>query len=281
MLGAILGDIIGSPYEFDGVQVEEREFPLFKNESDFTDDTVMTLAIAEALMEGEEDKEKTRKLFISKMRKFGRYYPNAGYGAMFMDWLCREDDEPYNSFGNGSAMRVSPVGWMFDTLEKVEEFAELSAEVTHNHPEGIKGAKAVAGSIFLARTGASRYDIKKYVEQNYGYDLSRTVEEIRMYPQNSASCQVTVPAAIIAFLESEGFEGAVRKAVSMGGDTDTLGAITGSIAEAYYSVGDNLKKEAFKRLPLDLMNVMERWHKIMMQKKMDRLFYNAESDMQK
>ena len=150
MLGAILGDIIGSPYEYLKEPVEEREFQLFREDSEFTDDTVMTLAIADALMEGEEDREKTRELFISKMRKLGRFYPNAGYGTMFMEWLCRQDDEPNNSFGNGCAMRVSPVAWVFDSLKKVEDFAQLSAEVTHNHPEGIKGAKAIAAAIYIS-----------------------------------------------------------------------------------------------------------------------------------
>ncbi|MBQ4340287.1 MAG: ADP-ribosylglycohydrolase family protein [Firmicutes bacterium] len=274
MLGAILGDIIGSPYEFSREPIEEREFPLFREDSDFTDDTVMTLAIADALMEGEEDKEKTRALFISKMRKLGRFYANAGYGEMFMQWLCRQDDEPYNSFGNGSAMRVSPVAWMFDNLDKVEEFAELSAEVTHNHPEGIKGAKAVAAAIYMARTGSSRFEIKKYIETKYGYDLDRTIEDIRAYPQVSASCQITVPQAIIAFLESEDMESAIRKAVSLGGDTDTLAAITGSIAEAYYSVSDSYKKEIFKRIPSDLMPILERWQALMRKKKTQRMYYD-------
>lgn len=274
MLGAILGDIIGSPYEYLKEPVEEREFPLFREDSDFTDDTVMTLAIADALMEGEEDREKTRALFITKMRKLGRFYANAGYGEKFMEWLCRQDEEPCNSFGNGSAMRVSPVAWMFDSLEKVEEFAELSAEVTHNHPEGIKGAKAVAAAIFMARTGSGRYEIKEYIETRYGYDLSRTIEEIRAYPQVSSSCQITVPEAITAFLESEDFESAVRKAVSLGGDTDTLAAIAGSIAEAYYSIGENYKKEVFKRLPADLMDIVNRWQVLMRQKKTQRMYYD-------
>ncbi|MDO4481697.1 MAG: ADP-ribosylglycohydrolase family protein [Bacillota bacterium] len=274
MLGAILGDIIGSPYEYLREPVEETEFPLFREDSDFTDDTVMTLAVADALMDGEEDREKTRKLFISRMRKFGRFYANAGYGERFMEWLCREDEEPYNSFGNGSAMRVSPVAWMFDSLEKVEEFAELSAEVTHSHPEGIKGAKAVAAAIFMARTGSGRHEIKEYIEKKYGYDLSRTIEEIRAYPQVSSSCQITVPEAIIAFLESDDFESAVRKAVSLGGDTDTLAAMAGSIAEAYYSIGDNLKNEAFKRLPADLMVIVSRWHEVMKKKKIQRMYYD-------
>ncbi|GEM_PF-3313511 len=276
MLGAIIGNIIGSPYEFDGVKVEEREFPLFKDESDFTDDTVMALAIAEALLEGGEqnDRKKLRALVIEKMRKLGRYYANAGYGDLFMEWLCKEEDEPYGSYGSGAAMRVAPVAWMYEDLETVEEIAELTASVTHNHPEGIKGAKAVAAAIFMARTGSSRYDIKKYVEEKYGYNLSRELSELQREGKNSSDSEVVVPGALIAFLESEDFESAVRKAVSIGGNTDTLGAVAGAVAEAYYSLGDSIKKEAFKRLPANLMKIMDEWHVRMNKKKTEKMYYD-------
>ena len=263
MLGAIAGDMVGSPYEYCGELIEENEFPLFSFVSEFTDDTVMTIAVAEALMKGEGDPQKTRSLFITEMRKFGRFYPNAGYGALFAEWLCREDDEPYNSFGNGSAMRVSPVAWYFDDLQTVEEFAELSASVTHDHPEGIKGAQAIASAIFLARTGKNKDQIRAYIEERYGYDLDHEVEEFQRMARITSSCQVTVPEAIVAFLEGESFEGVLRKAVSIGGDTDTLAAMAGSIAEAYYSIGETIRQETLNRLSPDLRSVVDRWNALL------------------
>lgn len=266
MLGAITGDIVGSPYEYSGELIEEDEFPLFSFVSEFTDDTVMTLAIAEALMRGEGDKKKTRSLFITEMRKFGRFYPNAGYGKMFAEWLCREDEEGYNSFGNGSAMRVSPVAWYFDDLQTVEEFAELSASVTHDHPEGIKGAQAIASAIFLARTGKTKDEIRTYIEQRFGYDLDHEVEEFQRMARITSSCQVTVPEAIVAFLEGNSFEGVLRKAVSIGGDTDTLAAMAGSIAEAFYSIDEEIRQETMSRLSPDLRNVVDRWNAYLKEK---------------
>ena len=260
MLGAITGDIVGSPYEYRGELIEADEFPLFAVYSEFTDDTVMTVAIAEALMKGGGNREETRSLFIAEMRKFGRFYPNAGYGAMFADWLCREDEEPYGSFGNGSAMRVSPVAWYFDDLRTVEEFAELSASVTHDHPEGIKGAKAVAAAIFLARTGKTKEEIRTYIEERFGYDLDHEVEEFQRMARITSSCQVTVPEAIVAFLEGNSFEDVIRKAVSIGGDTDTLAAMAGSIAEAFYSIDEEIREETMSRLSPDLRSVVERWN---------------------
>jgi ADP-ribosylglycohydrolase len=257
MLGAIIGDIIGSPYEFDRNNIKTTDFPLFGERSRFTDDTVMTLAVAEALMEGGNSED-----YVKAMRKYGKLYPYAGYGQRFAIWLCSSKPEPYNSYGNGSAMRVSSVGWWYQTLEAVEEGAECSAIVTHNHPEGIKGAQATAAAIFLARTGKSKAEIKAYIETRYGYDLSRTLDEIRPNYRHVESCQETVPEAITAFLESDGFEDAIRKAVSLGGDSDTLAAITGSIAEAAYGVPEPIKDQALSRLDETLLSTLKRWESI-------------------
>jgi ADP-ribosylglycohydrolase len=210
----------------------------------------MTLAIAEGLMNGGNAED-----FTLTMKKFGHLYPNAGYGGRFGSWLFSEDIHPYNSWGNGSAMRVSPVAWMFDTLSEVEKYAEISAAVTHNHPEGIKGAKATAAAIFLARKGKTKDEIKAYVESEYGYDLSRPLDEIRPNYRFNESCQATVPEAIIAFLESIDFEDAIRNAISLGGDSDTLAAITGSIAEAAYDIPEDIKGKVLSILDECLLNV--------------------------
>ena len=247
LLGGIAGDIIGSIYEFNPVRF--KDFELFKSNSTYTDDTVMTIANAEWLL--------SKGVLMDIMRKYGHKYPGAGYGGMFYDWLKSRCPKPYNSFGNGSAMRVSPVGWAIDTLEETLEAAKQSAEITHNHPEGIKGAQATAACIFMARTGKSKQEIKEYVETKFGYDLSRTCNEIRPTYQFNESCQDTVPESIIAFLESTDFESAIRLTVSLGGDADTMGAITGAIAEAYYNViPEHIKNEVLKRLPEEFINVL-------------------------
>ena len=247
LLGGIAGDIIGSIYEFNPVRF--KDFELFKSNSTYTDDTVMTIANAEWLL--------SKGVLMDIMRKYGHKYPGAGYGGMFYAWLKSRCPKPYNSFGNGSAMRVSPVGWAFDTLEETLEAAKQSAEITHNHPEGIKGAQATAACIFMARTGKSKQEIKEYVETKFGYDLSRTCNEIRPTYQFNESCQGTVPESIIAFLESTDFESAIRLTVSLGGDADTMGAITGAIAEAYYNViPEHIKNEVLKRLPEEFINVL-------------------------
>jgi len=209
MLGAIIGDVVGSVYEWNNIK--RKDFPLLREDCFFTDDTVMTVAVAEALLNGGHTED-----FINAMKKYGRMYPNAGYGSRFNEWLFSNNTKPYNSFGNGSAMRVSPVAWFFDALEEVQELAEKSAAVTHNHPEGIKGAQATASAIFLARTGETKEAIKTYIERQYGYDLGRTLDEIRPNYVFNETCQETVPQAIIAFLESTGFEDAIRNAVSLG-----------------------------------------------------------------
>lgn len=247
LLGGIAGDIIGSIYEFNPVRF--KDFELFKSNSTYTDDTVMTIANAEWLL--------SKGVLMDIMRKYGHKYTGAGYGGMFYDWLKSRCPKPYNSFGNGSAMRVSPVGWAFDTLEETLEAAKQSAEITHNHPEGIKGAQATAACIFMARTGKSKQEIKEYVETKFGYDLSRTCNEIRPTYQFNESCQGTVPESIIAFLESTDFESAIRLTVSLGGDADTMGAITGAIAEAYYNViPEHIKNEVLKRLPEEFINIL-------------------------
>ena len=257
MLGAILGDMVGSPYEFDRNNHKSKDFLLLSERSHFTDDTVMTLAVARGLMAGQGDAQKTFAEVRYGMRRLGNVYPDAGYGGMFRRWLCAEHPQPYGSFGNGSAMRVAAAGWLFDTLDKTLEMAKVTAEVTHNHPEGIKGAQATAAAIFLARTGHSKPEIKRYVEQTFGYDLNRTCDEIRPTYHHVETCQETVPEAIIAFLESVSFEDALRNAVSLGGDSDTLACITGGIAEAFYGMPQELRAETLKRLPEDLRAAYE------------------------
>ncbi|MBQ4132523.1 MAG: ADP-ribosylglycohydrolase family protein [Desulfovibrionaceae bacterium] len=260
MLGAMLGDIIGSVYEFTQNNIKTTDFPLFSEKSRFTDDTVMTAAVAEALLNAGRDEEKAKTELVARMREYGRMFPFAGYGQKFFLWLgAREPQKPYNSYGNGSAMRVSPVAWLFDELEEVERFAAVSAAVTHNHPEGIKGAQAAAAAIFLARRDKGKAAIKNYIEEHYGYDLSRTPEDIRPGYIHVVTCQETVPEAIIAFLHGHDFESAVRVAVSLGGDSDTLAAITGSIAEAAWGIPEELKQEALPRLDERLLAVYRRF----------------------
>ena len=260
MFGAILGDIIGSPYEFDRGN-KSKDFPLFSSDSAFTDDSVMTLAVADAFMSiapNAEDSDIRRQL-VQSMQYFGQAFPYAGYGGMFGCWLRSTNPQPYGSYGNGSAMRVSSVGWLFDDLETVRHMARLSAEVTHNHPEGIKGAEATASAIFLARTGGTKAEIKAYVEENFHYNLSRTCDEIRPGYHHVESCQETVPEAITAFLEGESFEDVIRTAVSLGGDCDTLTCIAGSIAEGFYGVPEELKQQCRNRLPEDLREALQRF----------------------
>ena len=258
MLGAIIGDVVGSIYEFRNHR--SKEFDIYDAGMSFTDDTVMTVAVAEWLMLTDRSMAKLEDTMVY----WGKQYGGAGYGNRFYCWLFLpqalgyEDKRvPYNSFGNGSAMRVSAVGWMFDSLEETEEWAKRSAEITHNHPEGIKGAQATAAAIFMARTGATKEQIKAYVEQKYGYDLSRTCDEIRPVYRFNETCQGTVPEAIVAFLESTDFEDAIRTAVSLGGDSDTLACITGGIAEAYYrEIPGWMVKGVWEKLDEDLRNVV-------------------------
>ena len=261
MIGAILGDIIGSPYEFD-MGNKSKDFPLFSHKSTFTDDTVMTLAVAEVFLNAREmgsADEVIRKNLIASMQKWGHRYPDAGYGLRFCDWLYADEPKPYNSWGNGSAMRVSAIAWLYNDLQTVRKMARLSAEVTHNHPEGIKGAEATASAIFLGRTGHTKSQIKAYIEQEFSYDLSRTCDEIRPHYHHVESCQETVPEAITAFLEGESFEDVIRNAVSLGGDCDTLTCIAGSIAEGFYDIEEELKQQCRDRLPEQLRAVLGRF----------------------
>ncbi len=258
MYGAILGDIIGSPFEFDRGN-KSKDFELFSPGCEFTDDTVMTIAVAEALMKIEDatDEDKIKDALAKSMQTWGRKYPWAGYGQKFFRWLAKEDPKPYNSCGNGSAMRVAAAGWMADTLEETRRLARLSAEVTHNHPEGIKGAEATAAAIFMARNGSDKEEIKRYIIKEFNYDLSRTCDEIRPTYHHTELCQQTVPEAITAFMEGSDFEDVIRTAVSLGGDCDTLTCIAGSIAEAYYGVSDELKEEAKTRIESEMRTVLE------------------------
>ena len=258
MIGAILGDIIGSPYEFDRGN-KSKEFPLFSRKSTYTDDTVMTLAVGLTFLDAQPSASDDRilRILANRMRQFGKMYPNAGYGGMCRQWLRNPECKAYNSFGNGSAMRVSSVAWLYNDIDAVRHAARLSAEVTHKHSEGIKGAEATASAIFLARTGHSKAEIKEYIEHEFGYELNRTCDEIRPGYFHTETCMETVPEAITAFLEGDSFEDVIRTAVSLGGDCDTLTAISGSIAEGFYGVPAELKEECYKRLPELLLKVLK------------------------
>ena len=254
MYGAILGDIIGSPFEFDRGD-KTKNFDLFSEGCDFTDDSVMTIAVGEALLVvgSEATVKEIEDAVASNMQDWGKRYPHAGYGGSFRHWLKENNPKPYGSYGNGSAMRVSAAGWLYDSIERTREVARATANVTHNHPEGIKGAEATASAIYMARNESSKEEIKEYIEREFHYNLDRTLDEIRPGYHMDETCQRTVPEAIIAFLESQDFEDAIRNAVSLGGDTDTLGAITGSIAEAFYGISDVLIAECRSRLDEGLM----------------------------
>ncbi len=239
MIGAISGDVIGSVHE--GAPAKSKDFPLFVPGSRFTDDTVLSIAVAQAIREGVH--------FGKSIRRWGRLYPDAGYGGRFYDWLFREEAPPYNSFGNGSAMRVSAVGWAFNDLDTVLREATRSAEPTHNHPEGIKGAQAVAAVVLLGRTGGSKDAIAALLSDRFGYDCSMSLDDPRLRGGFDVSCQGTVPAAAVAFIHSIDFEDAVRNAVSFGGDADTLACIAGAMAEAYYGgVPAGIQLEVLRRL---------------------------------
>lgn len=247
MIGAIAGDVIGSVYEHQSTK--STDFPLFHGRSRITDDSVLTVATAEAILEGGG--------YDDRYRALARRYPDAGYGATFYKWIFDEGMGPYNSWGNGSAMRVSPIGWVFSSPAEVLREAEASASVTHNHAEGIKGAQAVALAVFLSRTGKDKDAIRAELSERFGYDLQRTVEEIRPTYGFDVSCQGSVPEAIIAFLDSEDFEDAVRLAISLGGDADTQAAIAGSIAEAYYGgVPRAIEERVWDRIPEDLQRTI-------------------------
>ena len=259
MYGAILGDMVGASYEIDRGR-KTKGFPMFVKESHFTDDSVMTAAVAEALLDtlgGTE--EQVKATLVRSMQKWGRRYPNTGYGGHFRLWLEEQNPKPYGSYGNGSAMRVAAAGWLYETLEQTRRVARWTAEVTHNHPEGVKGAEATASAIWLARHGSSKEEIKDFIIREFGYDLSRTCDEIRPGYHHVETCQQTVPEAITAFLEGTDFEDVIRTAVSFGGDCDTLTCIAGSIADSFFGVPVELVAECRKRLSVDLLAVLDRF----------------------
>ena len=247
MLGAIFGDIVGSVYEFNNTA--DLHFPLLSRYSRPTDDSIMTLAVARALMEtwGQPD-DAIRAALVREMRDFGARYPNGGYGGRFSNWLAADDPQPYGSFGNGSAMRVSPVGWLCGTMEDTLHMARLTAEVTHNHPEGIKGAQAIAAGVFLARAGQDKDAILRSLTERFHYDLTRTLDEIRPTYGFYEICQKSVPEAIRAFYEGETYEDVIRRAVALGGDSDTIACMAGALAEAYYGMPEAFQKEALARM---------------------------------
>lgn len=276
MLGAIYGDIVGSIYEFHNIKT--KDFELFDKKSRFTDDSVTTLAVANALLMLDEkvnagngvdapcqnDLHDFKEILIHELHRLGRLYFDAGYGGRFFLWLLNRNKEPYGSYGNGSAMRVSPVAWYASSLEECLNLAKASAEVTHNHPEGIKGAVATAGATYLARTGASMEAIKAFVARYYEIDF--TLDEIRPHYRFNETCQDTVPQAMQAFFESVSFEDAIRNAVSIGGDSDTLAAITGAVAQAYYGMTESEVREVAQRLDPILLRISWRFEKRFVQK---------------
>ena len=248
MIGAIAGDIIGSVYE--GYPIKTKDFPLFHPQCCFTDDSVLTIAVANAILDD--------KNYLKTVWETGRRYPHAGYGGTFIRWLHSNHPMPYNSWGNGSAMRVSPVGFAFDTVDSVLKEAAHTAEISHNHPEGIKGAQATALAVFLGRTTKDKDRIRAEISKRFGYDLQRTLDDIRPSYRFDVSCQKTVPEALIAFLESDSYEDAIRNAISLGGDSDTLACITGGIAQAFYgSVPSHIRQKVQDILPADLWRITE------------------------
>ena len=260
MYGAIFGDIIGSRFEFDQGG-KTKDFELFTNKCDWTDDTVMTVAIMEALMNAGKvaDVETIRKKCIESMQKWGQKYPYAGYGSSFINWVHAKNPKPYNSFGNGSAMRVSAAGWIYDTVERTREVAKATAEVSHNHPEGIKGAECTAAVMFLARTGIPKEEIKEYVIKEFGYDFSKTVDELRPLHEHVEWCQDSLPKALVSFFEGDSYEDVVRNAVSLGGDTDTLAAIAGAMADAMYGVPLGMIPVGTEYLEPDMLDTIDRF----------------------
>lgn len=260
MIGAIIGDIVGSIYEFDRGD-KTRNFELFSPRCEFTDDTVMTVAVAEALMDAgrDADEQTVKSLLIKSLKYWGQAYPDAGYGARFISWVLSDDPKPYGSYGNGSGMRVSPAGWLYDTIERTREVAKWTAEISHNHPEGIKGAESTAAAIFLARNGASKEEIRKYITEEFGYDLSRTLDEIRPTYHHVEDCMHTMPEAFECFLEADSYEATLRNVMYIGGDTDTLCAIAGAIAEAFWGIPDDILEKGKGYLSEDLLEVVSRF----------------------
>ena len=260
MFGAILGDIAGSRFEFDRGNLS-KDFELVTDKCGFTDDTVMTIAAAEALMDAgrDADDETVKQRLIEGLRKWGRRYPCAGYGSSFINWLFCDNPKPYNSYGNGSAMRVSSAGWLYDSLQKTEHVAELTASVSHNHAEGIKGAKCTAAVIYLGRKGYSKEYIERYVKDKYGYDLSESLDEMRIRHKHVESCMDSLPKALRYFLDGKSIEDTVCNAVSLGGDTDTLACIAGSMAEGYFGFDERVIDSVFGVISDEMCGVCERF----------------------
>lgn len=257
LIGAIIGDIAGSIYEFN--PHKSKDINLQNKDMEYTDDTIMTIVVADWIL---NDKKLTKKGLVARMQQWGRKYPNpmGAYGGMFSQWLFSNNPKPYNSQGNGAAMRVAAVGFAFSSLEETLKVAQKSAEVTHNHPEGIKGAQATAAAIFMARTGSTKEEIRRYISENFGYDMNRTCDDIRPTYSFDGSCQGTVPESIIAFLDSKDYEDAIRLCISLGGDADTMGAITGAIAGAYYhKMPYDLYEFALNKLPDDIKGIIKQF----------------------
>jgi len=251
MLGAIAGDILGSIHEFHPIKT--KNFDLLNSECVFTDDTVMTAAVADSLM--------NKIPYVESLQMWGRKYPRAGYGGWFSKWIDSDFPKPYNSFGNGSAMRCSSVGWLFEDEGSVLEEAKKSAEITHNHPEGIKGAQAVALGVMLCRQGSTKLEIQEKLEDLFDYDLSQTMEQVKFNYSFDVTCQGSVPQAITAFLESEDFEDAIKNAISLGGDADTQACIAGALAEAFYmKIPDQIKEFVLTRITPDILDVLHQLH---------------------
>lgn len=250
IVGAVCGDIIGSSREFNPIKT--KDFELLDEKSRYTDDSVLTMAVAKWFL---IDQTHSHKSLVKSIKETCRKHITAGYGGRFNSWILSDNSEPYNSWGNGSAMRVSPVAWVGNSLDEVERLAKISAEVTHNHPEGIKGAMATAGGIYLARIGKDKNHIKNYIENRYSYDLSGRLDDIRKSYKFEVSCQKSVPEAIICFLESDSYEDTIRNAVSLGGDCDTQAAIGGAIASAYYDVPEEIYSACLELLDLDLLKI--------------------------
>ena len=256
MIGAIFGDIVGSRFEFSNTKT--KSFRFLTEDCCFTDDTVMTCAVAKAILDCNGDYSTLSEKAVSAMQSVGRKYPNCGYGRKFVQWMFSNDPQPYNSCGNGSAMRISAVGFAAKSMEEVKAMSHAVTCVSHDHPEGLKGAEATAAAIFLARQGKTKEEIRDYIAENYGYDLSRTVEEYRreIIGHGKEICQVSVPQALVCFLEGKDYVDVIRNCISIGGDSDTIAAIAGGIAEAYFGVPIQLEWKLEKFLPAELYEIV-------------------------
>lgn len=262
MYGAIMGDIVGSVFEFDAPGWR-KDFEFLTKESMWTDDSVMTIAVAQALMDSGKDAsiQAIENSCVRQMQKWGRKYINAGYGVRFIKWLCMDDPKPYGSFGNGSAMRVSAAGWLYDSLERTREVARATAMVSHDHPEGLKGAECTAAVVFLARTGHSKQEIEEYVRKEFSYDLSESLEEMRARHRHDESCMDALPKALRSFLDGWSYEDVVRNAVSLGGDTDTIAAIAGSMGEAFFGMPLVMKARCRDKLEADMLEILDEFER--------------------